>query len=144
MGVKSAALRFSRATDNFRSVEWRETVVSVGACCCGRRSPKIDCESPCRCAARARPSGEQCGTPRPYAGPAACSGHPCMWRELLPTGAQRSVLRWGIEQDRNFIGGLGARAGAVPWQPQRASSSVPAAALLLRNRGPDTADSDLK
>ena len=69
MGVKSAALRFSRATDNFCTVEWRETVVSVGACCCGRCSPKIDCESPSRCATRARSSVEQCSTPRPQVAP---------------------------------------------------------------------------
>ena len=89
-----AVLGFSRPTDKFCPLN----CVLRHACYRGRSTDKFDRESCKMCAARARISGEQYGTPRPSVGPhsgsygeAAQQSSPCCAR-----------IQHRIEQNRTF------------------------------------------
>ena len=72
MDAKRPALGFSRPTDNFCSVAWRESTVWWMPAIVPTTRSKLAGEIPSRCATRARSSVEQCSTPRPSVCP--CSG----------------------------------------------------------------------
>ena len=72
MSAKRSALGFSRPTDNFCSVAWRESTVWWMPAIVPTTRSKLAGKSPSRCATRARSSVEQCSTPRPQVCP--CSG----------------------------------------------------------------------
>ena len=69
MDAKRPALGFSRPTDNFCSVAWRESTVWWMPAIVPTTRSKLAGKIPSRCATRARSSVEQCSTPRPWVAP---------------------------------------------------------------------------
>ena len=102
MGAKSAALGFSRPTDNFRSVAWRETVVQWAPAIVPAARPKLTGRVPAGAPHVPVPVGNNAALQGPMQAPVVAH------MEELQRKLRSSVLcaAQRIEQDRNFIGDI--------------------------------------